>query len=57
VDGRAGSSPLFGVTSTDPLAFIVVSLLLIAVAIAACWFPARRAMKIEPVVALRAGMT
>ena len=36
-----------------PLTFIVVSLLLIAVAIAACCFPARRAMKIEPVVALR----
>ena len=51
--GRAGSSLLFGVTSTDPLTFIVVSLLLIAVAIAACCFPARRAMKIEPIVALR----
>ena len=38
-----------------PLTFIVVSLLLIAVAIAACCFPARRAMKIEPVVALRQG--
>jgi predicted permease len=51
--GRAGSSLLFGVTTTDPLTFIVVSLLLIAVAAAACWFPARRAMKIEPMVALR----
>ncbi|HEY3452995.1 MAG TPA: ABC transporter permease, partial [Bryobacteraceae bacterium] len=51
--GQAGSSLLFGVTSRDPLTFIAVSLLLIAVAVAACCFPARRAMKIEPIVALR----
>jgi putative ABC transport system permease protein len=51
--GQAGSSLLFAVTPTDPLTFIVVSLLLIAVAVAACCFPARRAMKIEPIVALR----
>jgi predicted permease len=51
--GQAGSSLLFGVTPTDPLTFMVVSLLLIAVAVAACCFPARRAMQIEPIVALR----
>jgi putative ABC transport system permease protein len=51
--GRVGSSLLYSVTATDPLTFIAVSLLLIAVAMAACYFPARRAMKIEPVVALR----
>jgi predicted permease len=51
--GRVGSSLLFGVTATDPLTFSTVSLLLIAVATAACYFPAHRAMKVEPVAALR----
>jgi ABC-type antimicrobial peptide transport system permease subunit len=51
--GRAGASLLFGVTSTDPATFVAVSTLLVAVAVAACWFPARRATKIEPIVALR----
>jgi putative ABC transport system permease protein len=51
--GQAGSSLLFGVTPTDPLTFIVVSLLVVGVAVAACCFPARRATKIEPIVALR----
>jgi putative ABC transport system permease protein len=50
---RVGSSLLFGVTATDPLTFAAVSLLLTAVAMAACCIPARHAMKVEPVVALR----
>jgi predicted permease len=51
--GRVGSNLLFGVTAADPLTFTAVSLLFIAVAVAACYFPARRAMKVDPMVALR----
>ncbi|HET9743313.1 MAG TPA: ABC transporter permease, partial [Terriglobales bacterium] len=50
---RSISSMLFGVHANDPLTFTVVALLLSAVAIAACYIPARRAMKIDPMVALR----
>ncbi len=51
---RLMSAQLFGVTAHDPLTFAAVGVILIVVALVACWLPARRAASVDPIVALHA---
>jgi len=50
---RLMAGMIYGVSSTDPLTFLAVAALVVVVAVAACYIPARRAMRVDPVEALR----
>ena len=50
---RFVASVLYGVSSTDPATFFTVALLYVCIALAACWIPAHRATRVDPIIALR----
>jgi predicted permease len=50
---RQMANQLYGVSGTDPLTFVVIASILTAVAIVACWLPARKAARVDPLAALR----
>lgn len=50
---RVLTSLLYGISATDPVTFILVALIIIAVALLACFFPARKATKVDPITAMR----
>jgi putative ABC transport system permease protein len=51
--GRAFAGMLYEVSPADPVAFTVAPVVFVVTALFACWLPARRAMRLDPIVALR----